>query len=54
MGKCGSTISKKSQILLAGIENSGKTFFLFSHGKNFISSGTANKIRTKPTDCNFL
>jgi hypothetical protein len=50
MGACKILGGQKSQIMLAGIENSGKTFFLYTQLNNMISV----KITTKPTDCKFI
>jgi hypothetical protein len=50
MGLCGTkTKSTSHHVMLAGIENSGKTFFLYTALNNFIKN---NKIRTKPTEGN--
>jgi hypothetical protein len=49
MGKCGSTFNKKNQILLAGIETCGKTYFLFKHLKS-----DDQKNPTSPTHCIFI
>lgn len=46
---CKSSVNKMNHIMIAGIENCGKTFFLYSHLKNFIDH--SNKIRTRSTDC---
>jgi len=51
MGGCLS-FSNKNQILIAGLENSGKSFFLYARLKNFITGKT--HIRTKPTLCNLI
>lgn len=50
MGVCGSSAGQKHHIMLAGIEKAGKTFFLYSRLKQFITAST--KIRTKSTECN--
>lgn len=42
-------LTNKKQILIAGLENSGKSFFLYSRLKNFITGKT--HIRTKTTLC---
>lgn len=50
MGSCSSSNSQDLyQIMIAGIENCGKTYFLYSKIKNF----TIDKpyIKTLPTDC---
>ena len=49
MGKCGSTFSKNNQILLAGIETCGKTYFLFQHLKH-----EDLKNQTSPTHCKLI
>ncbi len=48
MGSCLS-FTNKNQILIAGLENSGKSFFLYARLKNFITGKP--HIRTKPTLC---
>jgi GTPase SAR1 family protein len=47
MGACKIVGGSKTQIMLAGLENSGKTFFLYTQLNNVINS----KISTKSTDC---
>ena len=48
MGIDNSKASQKINIILLGLESSGKTFFLFSRVKQFIEVGGA--IKTKPTE----
>lgn len=48
MGSCLS-FTNKNQILIAGLENSGKSFFLYARLKNFITGKP--HIRTRPTLC---
>ena len=50
MGACKFLGGQKSQIMLAGIENSGKTYFLYTQLNNVISV----KVSTKPTDCKII
>lgn len=50
MGMCGSVSKNLKHLMIAGIENSGKTYFLYSRLKQFISS---KDIYTKPTDCKY-
>lgn len=49
MGVCGTSASKMHHIMLAGIEKSGKTYFLYSRLNQFITAST--KIRTRSTEC---
>jgi hypothetical protein len=49
MGGCGGKGSKMHHVMLAGIEKAGKTFFLYSRLKQFITAST--KIRTRSTEC---
>ena len=49
MGVCGSSSSLLPHILLVGLENSGKTYFLYSRLKTIITPGN-DSVRTKPTD----
>ena len=51
MGICGGKGGQMHHIMLAGIEKSGKTFFLYSRLKQFITAAT--KIRTRTTECNY-
>jgi GTPase SAR1 family protein len=49
MGTCyGAQASGLKHLMLAGIEGCGKTFFLYSRLKQFIT--LSSKVRTKPTD----
>jgi hypothetical protein len=41
------SLTNKNQILIGGLENSGKTYFLYSRLKNFITS--KKTLQTKPT-----
>ena len=43
------TLNSRSQVLIAGLEKSGKSFFLYSRLKNFITGKT--DIITKSTQC---
>lgn len=45
---CGGSISKMHHLMLVGIEKCGKTFFLYSRLKQFITATT--KIRTRSTE----
>jgi hypothetical protein len=46
---CASKGNKLNHIMLAGIESSGKTFFLYSKLNPLIKND--NKVRTKSTEC---
>ena len=46
---CVSSLTSRFQIVIVGLENSGKTFFLYARLKNFITGKT--DIITKPTQC---
>ncbi len=48
---CASKGNKLNHIMLAGIENSGKTFFLYSKLNPLIKND--NKVRTKSTECKY-
>jgi signal recognition particle receptor subunit beta len=52
MGGCGGKGSKMHHVMLAGIEKAGKTFFLYSRLKQFITAST--KIRTRSTECKYF
>jgi hypothetical protein len=45
---CSGSISKMHHLMLVGIEKCGKTFFLYSRLKQFITATT--KIRTRTTE----
>ena len=49
MGVCGSSSFHLPHIMLVGLENAGKTFFLYSRLKTIITPGN-DSVRTKPTD----